>query len=1205
MKPLKLHLNLPISKSPNRPIAKSSNRPIISCSPLLLLSLSLCLLTSTALFAQREADNWIFGDWAGLNFTSGDPVPIFHDPNSGGFFGTVMSDSTGNLLFYSDGETVWNRNDNIMINGSGLLPGHNGAIQNTITFPKPGSKTQYYLFSVTHQYWPEGLYYSVIDMTLDGGLGGVTSEKNIKLEAAAKAASQVFALKNDIGDGYWVISRLYDDDRYVCFKVDETGVHPDPVYSSPGLYREPSSADGRLRVSPDKKYLIASYLDNDRTIPLNGLEVCTFNKSTGFIDFQYIISRPDSLGGYCGPWDWEFSPDSKFLYVTYNIIISSWSGWALCQYNMHFIEDSAAFYNSLIKVRDISGHSLQLSNDGRIYTSCLADTCKPTLSKFISVINKPWEQGVACDFDTCSIYLGGRDNGWHTINFLLDFLYRFEWEADDYCQGSAVHFLPHFVPTPDSVKWSFGEFAIGSSSTELSPTYTFKYPGIHDVAVDIWYPTGRFEHTSREIEIFPTPHPDLGPDLLICEGTSDTLYANCDADFYSWNGILGTSQYIVSDSGFYRVTASYLQTGCSGSDTIHVGFYPPVTINESSLVITPTTCNGASGSITGLIALGSTPFAYLWEDLSGNDYGTSLDLFNLPAGQYILTVIDGNSCQTSTSPYTIDDAGNLSVTQVQVDLPHCFRPDGQIIITAFSPLGSSLQYSIDDGVTYQADSVFTWLIAASYVVRVTDGNGCFGFYIDNPVVLEDIPGPQVMPPVVTDETDFLGNGSIEITATGSTTSLYYSNDNGNTYQSNNGTFDNLAAGTYICIVKDENDCDTTFTVEIQNIILTYLQAIADSGNHCHGDAVTIHIEVENFNSVATFRLKLSFNADNLQCNGYTHVNPQLQNNLNGWVDQASGEITFQWQDTVAITLNQPDTVAELVFITKQPGLGDIAWYTGTTESYFTNLQGSAIPAEFHTGEVNIYEPPSILLSASKSVCEGQSLSLMSIATGNHPPFNYQWTYPSGLVTGNDPFFFSITQADAGDYTLLVTDVMHCTDQKVIHIEVSENPVAAFHGTDTLEMHSGDVLDAGTGLSSYSWNTGDTTESIVILAEGKYSVEMESPAGCTGSDSVYVKLATEEIPETNLFIPNAFTPDEDGVNDTFQAFYNGNDMSDFSMEVYDRWGGRIFRSDDIYTGWDGTKNGKPCPGGVYVYKVIITVDGTPGKQERVGMVALVK
>lgn len=1092
-----------------------------------------------------------------------------------------------------------------MLNGDGLFPeADGGPAQAAIAFPKPNSETQYYIFTVSAHDFPDGLYYSLVDMTLDGGLGGVTAIKNVKLTAANKAAEQLFALKNAEGDGYWVITRLFTDDRYACFEVDAAGVNPVPVYSSPGVYREFNEGGGPVKVSPDKKHLVACYWTHVLG-PLDDFELCSFDAETGKIDFLYYIALPDHFGSYAEPSDCEFSPDSKYLYIAY-INIKTWSGGALYQYNMQLSADSAAFYDSGIMVRENTGWSLQLSNDGRIYASCLSDTCGDPWNRYLSVIRKPWEYGAACDFDTLSVYLGGRHHVWDLPNFLLDYLYRFEWEADDYCQGSAVHFLPHFLPTPDSVEWFFDEFAPGNYSNELSPTYTFQFPGIHEVEVDIWYPTGRFEHTSREIEIYPAPHPDLGPDLVICEGTSTVLNANCTADLYSWStGQFGSSEIVISDSGNFWVRASFFETGCSGSDTIHVGFYPPILIDESSLIITPTTCNGASGSITGLIALGSMPLAYLWEDLSGNDYGTNLDLVNLPAGQYILTVTDGNGCETSTSAYTINDAGNLLVTQVQFTAPHCFRPDGQIIITATSPSGSSLEYSIDDGNSYQTDSLFTGLVDASYVVRVKDENGCEGFYIDNPVILEDIPGPQVQPPVVTNETDFLGNGSVEITATGSTPQLFYSIDNGSTWQINNGTFNNLQAGTYTCMVKDENDCDTTFTVEIQNIILTYLQAIADSGNHCHGDAVTIPIEVENFNSVATFRLQLSYNADNLQCEGYTNADPQLQQNLTAWVDQAAGEITFQWQDTVAITLNQPDTVAELVFTTKQPGLGDIAWYTGATESYFMNLQGSAIPAEFHTGEVNIYEPPSILLSASKTVCEGQSLSIMSIASGNHPPFSYQWTYPGGQVTDSDPFFFSITQADAGDYILLATDMMSCTDQKTIRVEVGQNPVATFHGTDTLTVQTGYILEAGTGLSSYRWNTGDTSESIVIISDGMYSVEMESPVGCLGSDSVYVKLTSEEIPENHLFIPNAFTPDGDGVNDTFQAFYNGNDISHFTMEVYDRWGGEIFESNDIFLGWDGTKRGKLLPGGVYVYKIALKTGGVPEEQVKVGTVMLVR
>ena len=361
------------------------------------------------------------------------------------------------------------------------------------------------------------------------------------------------------------------------------------------------------------------------------------------------------------------------------------------------------------------------------------------------------------------------------------------------------------------------------------------------------------------------------------------------------------------------------------------------------LVITPTTCNGATGSITGLYALGPMPCAFIWKDLSGNYYGTNIDATSLPAGQYQLTVTDGNGCETTTEVYTIEDAGNVQVRDVQLIQPHCGRPDGEIVVHAFSPSGTPLEYSIDDGMTYQADSVFYGLIDTSYVVRVRDEFGCEGLYLYNPVILADIPGPQVQQVNITNETDFLGNGAIEIIANGATPVIYYSIDGGNNYQSNNGTFINLAEGTYICIVKDENECDTSFTVEIHNIILTYLQAITGPGEQCLGESLTIPVEVENFNSVATFRLQLSFNADNLQCEGYANVHPQLQQNLTAWVDQAAGEITFQWQDTVELTLIQPDTVADLVFTTKQTGLADIGWFTGATESYFKNINGLVHP----------------------------------------------------------------------------------------------------------------------------------------------------------------------------------------------------------------------------------------------------------------------
>ena len=1154
--------------------------------------LLLSLFFSTGLYGQNEANFWYFGNKCGLDFNSGEPV-VMHDGqtvyNSGH---ATFSDSTGELVLYTDLWRVYNKYHNTMINGT-MIP--DGGWSGNAIVKWPSKNDLYFIVTGTYSNFNDynGFYYSIVDVTANAGQGAVIEE--VYVDAGWDAADRVAIVKKEDSEGIWVVTRKFDEDAFAAFLIDENGFNTDPVISAmPDRINSSGGSWGYIKISYDKKYLVSSYQEDGE------LEVCRFHACDGSVEYLYTHKPGGAIHGL------EFSPDSKYFYYSGNISNDPTEEW-IYQLDMQFIENETLFYNSAIAIGSYAPGGplgIQLARDGKIYLTGEPEK-DGVKNYFLNVIHNPWIRGIGCDYEMHALYMAPGYNPSSLPNILLDYLYRFEWEADNYCLGTSVKFEPNFIPTPQTIQWNFDD-GPGSTSWQLSPTYTFKNPGVHEVKVDVWYPSGRYEHTSREIEIMLSPQPDLGPDTLICEGASITLNAGCEADFFSWStGQFGISSITVSDSGIYWVKGRFSDSGCEGYDTIHIGYHQPTIIDETNLVIIPTTCNGASGSISGLTALGSPPYTYQWLDLSGNTFGTNIDASGLPAGQYYLTITDGSGCETVSDVYTIEDAGNLQVLEVEITQPHCGRPDGQIIVHGLSPSGSALEFSVDDGTNYSSDSIFFGLYAGMYVVRIRDINGCEGFYFDNPISLQDIPGPQVQPPVITDETDFLGNGSIELTATGSTTTLYYSNDNGDTYQSNNGAFNNLAAGTYICIVKDENDCDTIFTVEIQNIILTFLHAITGEGGHCLGNTAMIPVNVDNFNAVATFHLKLSYNADNLQCEGFTNVHPQLLDSLTGWVDQAAGIINLAWNSPSPVTFTQPETVAELVFTTKNPGQGELAWYTGTTESYFTNAGGNPIPAEFQTGEVKVYEPPEIILDQSKTVCTGQFVSIMGIALGNQPPIDYQWIYPDGDTTSNDPFFFSVTQADAGLYTLLATDHVGCTDQKSIELFVSENPVAAFHGTDTLEMHTGDVLDAGTGLSSYRWNTGDSTESIVINAEGMYSVEMESPVGCLGSDSVYVKLTSEEIPEFNLYVPNAFTPDGDGVNDTFLALYNGNDISHFTMEVYDRWGGRIFRSENILLGWDGKKNGKDCPGGVYVYKIVFSVDGVTGNQERVGTVMLVK
>jgi gliding motility-associated-like protein len=1135
-------------------------------------------------FAQNQANNWYFGEHKGLNFSDGTPVIKVDGQTSSSLGNATISDSLGNLLFYTAGSSVQNRNHLAMFNGLDLIfPGTSGR-----TIVKvPGQDKFYYIFTARHPQKFLGFYYSKVDLSLEEGFGAIV-EKDTPIESGWDAADRIALVEKENSDDIWVVTRKFTEDAIAVFLVDDNGFHPSPVLSEMPDRQANIAEWGFLKISYNKNYLLSSYHSDDE------IEVCSFNATTGNVNYMYTLDKP--CGVELTLTGIEFSPDSRFLYLSG---INSSNTNSIYQLDMGFISNQGDFNNSAKLVGIGQANALQLARDGKIY--CIGDISGTTLS----VINKPWEIGLDCDFQNNAIQMNPGETGFSFPNILLDYLLRFEWTGEQ-CQGYPIQFKPNFIPTPDSIVWYFDEFAPGSISNELFPTYSFQNPGLHEVKVDVWYPSGRYEHTLREIEISPSPLPLLGNDTLICEGASITLNANCQADFFSWStGQFGVSSITVSDSGTYWVRGRFNDSGCMGYDTIHIGFHAPTIIDETNLIITPTTCNGASGSIIGLSAVGAPPFSYRWEDLSEVEYGTEIDVSGLPAGQYVLHITDGNGCETVSDVYTIEDAGNLQVLDVELSRPHCGRPDGMIAVHALNPSGAALQYSIDDGATYQADSVFSGLVAAGYVVRVTDGAGCFGFFIDNPVLLADIPGPQVTQVNVTDETDFLGNGAIEIVASGSTPIIYYSIDSGNTYQSNNGTFENLACGMWYVVIKDENGCDTSFTVEIQNIILTYLHAVTGEGGHCLGNTALVPVNVDNFNSVADFHLKLGYNADNLECEGFANVNVQLLDSLNGWVDQAAGDIHLAWKSPTSVTFPGAEKVADLVFTTKNPGQGQLSWYTGETESYFTNSSGNPIPAQFSTGEVTIYEPPEIILDQSKTVCTGQFVNLMSIALGNQPPISYRWIYPNGDSTTNDPLFFSVSSTDGGIYTLLATDRVGCTDQKSIELIVSDNPVAVFHGTDTLEMHSGEVLDAGEGMASYRWNTGDSTNSLVIESEGVYWLEMTSPAGCVGSDSVYVKLVSEEIPEFEMFIPNAFSPNGDGVNDIFISFLNNNSISHFTMEVYDRWGGRVFHSDDVNQGWDGKKNGHDCPGGVYVYKIVFFVDGTSGNQEKVGTVMVVR
>ncbi len=135
-------------------------------------------------------------------------------------------------------------------------------------------------------------------------------------------------------------------------------------------------------------------------------------------------------------------------------------------------------------------------------------------------------------------------------NILPDYLYRFVWEG--ICEEDTFYFEPWFQPTPIAIEWNFGDpFSPNNISYELYPKHKFSHDDTFEVSVIAEYPNGRREKTSREVEVYASPEPDLGPDVSICPGDTITLDAYCGPWDYFWStGPMGTSSITVTDIYF-------------------------------------------------------------------------------------------------------------------------------------------------------------------------------------------------------------------------------------------------------------------------------------------------------------------------------------------------------------------------------------------------------------------------------------------------------------------------------------------------------------------------------------------------------------------------------------------------------------------------------------------------------------------------------
>jgi len=220
----------------------------------------------------------------------------------------------------------------------------------------------------------------------------------------------------------------------------------------------------------------------------------------------------------------------------------------------------------------------------------------------------------------------------------------------------------------------------------------------------------------------------------------------------------------------------------------------------------------------------------------------------------------------------------------------------------------------------------------------------------------------------------------------------------------------------------------------------------------------------------------------------------------------------------------------------------------------------------------------------QALCEGEFLILDAGNSGS----NYSWS------TGENTQTIQIDEQ--GEYSVIVSNA-YCNDSASTFFTSYAHPSESY--STELCPNQPLMLSALDNGSDYMWSTGDTTVSIVVSDGGIYWNKYLDENSCERSDTVFISLINET---EQVFAPNSFTPNGDGINDVWKV-YGAGPENDFEVQVFNRWGNLIWESKDINASWDGFYKGDKAEQGVYAYKLYFYSECYDKKIETIGTVLL--
>jgi gliding motility-associated-like protein len=762
--------------------------------------------------------------------------------------------------------------------------------------------------------------------------------------------------------------------------------------------------------------------------------------------------------------------------------------------------------------------------------------------------------------------------------------------APSICNGNSVNITAGGGST---YTWSNN---LGTGATHnVSPTSTTTYSVTGTDA------NGCTGTTSVQVTVNQNPSITINPNTpSICNGDSINITAS-GANTYQWSSGLGAG---ASHNVSPTTTTTYTVTGtdgngCSGTNSVLVTINPNPTITISPT--NPAVCLGHSTTITA-----SGGNSYTWS--GGLGTGASQTVSPTTQTTYTVTGTDGNGC-SGTASVTVDVSPDANITVTPAAPSIC--NGNSVNITAGGGSTYTWSNNLGTGATHNVSPTST----TTYSVTGTDANGCTGT-TSVQVTVNQNPSITINP-----NTPSICNGdSINITASGA-----------NTYQWSSGlgagashNVSPTATTTYTVTGTDGNGCsgtnsvlvtinpNPTITISPTNpaVCLGHSTTITASGGNSYTWSGGLGTGASQTVSPTTQTTYTVTGTDGNSCLGTASVTVDINDSLTVSVTPSNASICEG--DDILLTANSNGVNPQFIWSSGQTSASVVQSPTTTTQYDVTATDNLGCTGVAHA-TVTVNQAPYVDFEGMPlSGCTPISVSFINLSDSGAVHWNFGDGNSSNL---NNP---SHTYTNSGNYSVTLTvSNGGCENSLTLpgYVQARPNPIAGFHPSSTMLSEGSSTVffsDESIGATSWYWDFGSNTANgwstqqnpeYTYGDNGIYIVwqYVENQWGCR--DSTSREIIVNSI--ATLYIPNAFSPNGDGINDLFMPFGENVFPDKYQMIILDRWGKQLFQTDNINTPWDGKAHaeGDVVKEGVYVYVIRITINGVEKVYE--GTVLLIK